>query len=114
MSLNDALIITSLGLGVVFSGLILTAMLISSLSVIPALLKKGPKKINSNLREEPQTAAAVEAEPEIIAVITAVLETEIRIHRAYGSSQFTFRRFSAQSLGWTANDPGSNLPQARG
>jgi Na+-transporting methylmalonyl-CoA/oxaloacetate decarboxylase gamma subunit len=92
VDIADALVITALGISVVFCGLILTALLISSLSFIPALLKSR----NSKPVATPVMTAAPAPEPaiapEIIAVLTAVLETEIRLHRAYGSSRFTFRR----------------------
>ncbi len=92
MDIADALVITALGISVVFSGLILTALLISSLSFFPAMMKSRNKKTADKAVTSAVPAPEAPIEPEIIAVLTAVLETEIRLHRAYGSSRFTFRR----------------------
>ena len=89
MELSDALTITVLGLGVVFCGLLLTAALIYSFSIIPRLL---------NLRStgiEKTTAAPTQGPPisgEVLSIITAVLEIERRLYHADPGGRLTINR----------------------
>jgi Na+-transporting methylmalonyl-CoA/oxaloacetate decarboxylase gamma subunit len=82
MDLLDALTITGLGMAVVFSGLLLTAGLIVALGRIDRILVSPP------VTEEAPKSAILTGEalgapidPEILTVITTVLEVEKRLHR---------------------------------
>ncbi len=91
MELSDALTITVLGLGVVFSGLLLTALLISSFSFIPRLFSgrsrpSGSDGISAALPQEPPIS------PEILSVITTVLEIERRLYHADPGGRLTIIR----------------------
>lgn len=79
MSLSDALVITGLGMAVVFSGLLLTAGLIVGLGRLqrPATT---PRTAPAD-PVPPAAAAGPGIDPEILTVITAVLEVERRLHR---------------------------------
>lgn len=80
MPIADALSITLLGMGVVFSGLILTATMIWSFSALPQLLSRAAAQTQPLPSDSPEEGAPVP--PEILAVITTVLEVEKRL---YGS-----------------------------
>lgn len=88
MDIKDALTITALGIGVVFFGLLLTNLMIYSFSLIPRITGLFKKK--KPAAAPGQTEVTTEAEPEIIAVITAVLEVEFR-KQALLEGKFTFR-----------------------
>ena len=89
MELSDALTITFLGLAVVFCGLLLTAALISSFSVIPRLL---------NLRSTgAEGAPAIQTlgppvSGEVLSVIAAVIEIERRLYHADPGGRLTINR----------------------
>jgi Na+-transporting methylmalonyl-CoA/oxaloacetate decarboxylase gamma subunit len=91
MEFSDALTITVLGLGVVFSGLLLTAALISSFSLIPRLLGRG-----SGTPATGDAGAVSSQEPpipgDILAVITAVLEVERRLYHSDPGGRLTINR----------------------
>jgi len=79
VSLIDALIITGLGMSVVFIGLTLTSLLIWSFSAVPAFFQR-------RRRPAAPTPAAVETvvdaaplDPQVLAVILTVLEIELRL-----------------------------------
>lgn len=79
MSIQDALVITILGMSVVFSGLILTAAMIWSFSLLPRL-----KELFSQEKTREGYELSSETVPaDVMAVITAVLEVERRL---YGES----------------------------
>ena len=89
MELSDALTITALGLGVVFCGLLLTAGLIYSFSVIPRLLNlRSPGR--EKTPETPTQGPPVSGE--ILSVITAVLEIERRLYHADPGGRLTINR----------------------
>lgn len=82
MDLSDALTITALGMAVVFSGLLLTAGLIVTLGRIQRFLDA------PSTTDEPQgppvaasPASGPAIDPEVLTVITTVLEVERRLHR---------------------------------
>ncbi len=86
MSLTDALSITLLGMGVVFTGLILTATMIWSFSALPRLFS--PSRTHKASRRSEVSGAGGAAVPdEIMAVITTVLEVEKRLYGARPLSQ---------------------------
>jgi Na+-transporting methylmalonyl-CoA/oxaloacetate decarboxylase gamma subunit len=91
MEFSDALTITVLGLGVVFSGLLLTAALISSFSLIPRLLNRTPGAPTTG--ENPSTPEQGPPIPgEILSVITAVLEVERRLYHSDPGGRLTINR----------------------
>jgi Na+-transporting methylmalonyl-CoA/oxaloacetate decarboxylase gamma subunit len=82
MDLSDALTITGLGIAVVFSGLLLTAALIVALGRIDQLFN--PPQVKDEAPRSaisPTTTLGPAIEPEILTVITTVLEVERRLHR---------------------------------
>jgi len=89
MELSDALTITVLGLGVVFCGLLLTAGLIYSFSIIPRLLNLRSTSI------EKAPAPPTQGPPvsgEVLSVITTVLEIERRLYHADPGGRLTINR----------------------
>jgi len=82
MDLSDALTITGLGMAVVFSGLLLTAALIVALGRIDQLTNPPPVKDEAPRSAiSPTTTLGPAIEPEVLTVITTVLEVERRLHR---------------------------------
>ncbi len=91
MELKDALTITFLGIGVVFIGLILTNLMIYSFSIFPKLLDLFKRK--KSIEAESVVAHAqpeIEVEPDVIAIITAVLEVEFK-KLSLLEGKFTFK-----------------------
>jgi Na+-transporting methylmalonyl-CoA/oxaloacetate decarboxylase gamma subunit len=86
LTFSDALIVTVLGMGVVFSGLLLTAGLILCFGCLqrlfdtPSGTAKGP---TAGISLEPSLGPVID--PEVLAVITTVLEVERRLHRVRGA-----------------------------
>jgi len=82
MDFSDALTITGLGMAVVFSGLLLTAGLIVALGRIDRVFDTPPVR-----DETPRSAISADVaagpliDPEILTVLTTVLEVERRLHR---------------------------------
>lgn len=90
MELKDALTVTVLGITVVFMGLILTSLMIYSFSLVPGIKRLfGRKEVNAAVSAAPANVTA-DVEPEVIAVITAVLEVEFR-KLSLLEGKFTFR-----------------------
>jgi len=91
VNMTEALIITGLGVAVVFSGLILTSMLISSFSFFPRLFErfKAPKKVPVTPQEPSKISP--QPDPEVAAVIAALLEVEFRLNLPLLEGRFTFR-----------------------
>lgn len=90
MELKDALTVTGLGVAVVFIGLVLTSLMISSFSALPRLLKMFKKEAPVTEAEAPPTPVTADTDPDIIAVITAVLEVEFR-KLSLLEGKFTFK-----------------------
>lgn len=92
MDLKDALTISLLGIGVVFVGLILTSLLIYSFSISE---KISNLKLKKTFKKEETSYISIEnigeLEPDILAVITTVLEIEHRLGLALMESRFTFK-----------------------
>ena len=85
MDLVDALTITGLGISVVFTGLLLTALLIILFSVVPQLVQR--LRAPAPASPGPTAPAASEGstatvDPEVLSVIVTVLEAEHRLHFA--------------------------------
>ena len=103
VEIRDALIITVLGISVVFIGLMLTKLMINSFSLLPkisALFEKlRGKKNTAEVQASSQATAAVPpvlkpvgpVTPEILAAITAVLEVEFRLRLSLTEGKFTFK-----------------------
>lgn len=91
MNMSEALIITGLGVGVVFSGLILTSLLISSFSFFPRMLAKltAPKPAPETPVETVRISPP--PDPEVAAVIATLLEVEFRLNMPLMEGRFTFR-----------------------
>ena len=90
METMDALIVSIAGMTVVFSGLIITSLIIYSFSSVPRLIAS----LKSKKSEKTSSARKVENEnidPDVIAVIATVLEVERRLHASYQQSKFTFK-----------------------
>jgi len=90
MEFSDALTITGLGMAVVFSGLLLTAGLILAFSQLQHLLDGAHEgaKPGSPAGPKPSKNSEITAgppiDPEVLTVITTVLEIEHRLHRVAG------------------------------
>lgn len=82
MNLSDALTITVLGMTVVFSGLLLTAGLIVALDRLQKYFDAPPfagEELETPAPSPSRSGPVVD--PEILTVITTVLEVERRLHR---------------------------------
>jgi Na+-transporting methylmalonyl-CoA/oxaloacetate decarboxylase gamma subunit len=91
MNFIDALIITLLGMSVVFIGLILTALLITSFGVVARVQKR------RSLRTQPiarpvAPPPAVSIDEATLAVIWTVVEVERRLNRAESGGRLTIAR----------------------
>jgi Na+-transporting methylmalonyl-CoA/oxaloacetate decarboxylase gamma subunit len=96
VAIRDAIIVSLVGMGVVFSGLLLTSWLISAISLVPAWLERRRRSV------QPPPAPAVKEmvpalivpapPPAVAAVIAALLEVEMRLHGGDLTHRFTFRR----------------------
>ncbi len=90
--MTDGLVITALGMSVVFSGLILTSLLIVSFSVVPKLLSRGEKRSRPPTPTPAVPALSAPADDRVVAVITAVLEVERRLHGLETGGRLTIHR----------------------
>ena len=94
MDMKDALIITGLGIGVVFSGLILTnltILLITNFSRWAHWGKREPEGPSALRRPADPAGEEKTASPEQLAVIAAILEVESRLRKSIADTRFTFR-----------------------
>jgi len=90
--MSDALLITVLGIMVVFSGLVLTALLIASFALTGKKKKKAPAQAVAAVEPRPEEPAPNKPLPaDVLAVIAAVLEVELRLTLGVDESRFTFR-----------------------
>jgi len=79
---TDALTITGLGMTVVFSGLLLTAGLIVAFGLLQRLMDGAADAGKGSIPAvNPPSASGPVIDPEILTVITTVLEVERRLHR---------------------------------
>ncbi|MCU0237789.1 MAG: OadG family protein [Acidobacteria bacterium] len=97
MAIRDALIVSLVGMGVVFSGLLLTSFLISAISLVPAWISRSrqappPPAPAPAPREALPLAVTPVPPPDTAAVIAALLEVEMRLHGVDRPARFTFRR----------------------
>jgi len=90
MEFSDALTITGLGMAVVFSGLLLTAGLIFVFGRLQSLIDDSQERADKGPTPKPAQSQIAELEagppidPEVLTVITTVLEIEHRLHRVAG------------------------------
>lgn len=81
MRLIDALLVTALGMGVVFIGLILTAMLISSFGLIARFQEERASRSHLAAQADAPMATGP-VDDATLAIIWTVLEVERRLNRA--------------------------------
>jgi len=81
---GDALLISLLGMAVVFAGLALTALLVFMVAQLPQLAARlsAPKQPPRATSPEAARQGQNPVDPTIVAVIAAALEVERRLHRA--------------------------------
>ena len=92
MSFGDALIVSILGVGVVFCGLILTSLLIYSFSIPEKISNLKSKKLLKKKEASFISAENIgDLEPDILAVVATVLEIEYRLGFVLTESRFTFK-----------------------
>lgn len=92
MDLKDALTISLLGIGVVFVGLILTSLLIYSFSIPEKISNLKSKRLLKKKEISYISAENIgDLEPDILAVISTVLEIEYRLGLVLTESRFTFK-----------------------
>lgn len=95
MNFIDALVVTFLGVSVVFTGLILTYLIIVAIIQIPVLAEK-LKRPKTVLAPQPEGKTAAETQTPVsaekMAVIATVLEVELRLRNSMANTRFTFRR----------------------
>ncbi len=94
MTLIDALVVTVLGVSVVFAGLALTYFVIVAIIRIPLLMEKLKRTPVPPAAVEPKSPKAVLVLPssETMAIIATVLEVELRLRNSMANTRFTFRR----------------------
>ncbi|MBN1196665.1 MAG: OadG family protein [Candidatus Aminicenantes bacterium] len=90
--MTEALVITGLGVGVVFSGLILTSLLISSFTFFPNMVQRFKTPRQSQAVPVEKTAISPTADAETAAVIAVLLEVEYRLSLPLLEGRFTFRK----------------------
>jgi Na+-transporting methylmalonyl-CoA/oxaloacetate decarboxylase gamma subunit len=88
--MSDEIQITILGITVVFLGLILTSMLIYSFSFFQKFEEFKRRKHKKSEPKEQKTTINIESD--IIAVLTAILEIELRLKISLDESKFTFNQ----------------------
>lgn len=92
MELRDALVISMLGMGVVFAGLALTALLVYLVGSLPLIGQglRGRRDRRGGRHAPAATPPAVD--PVVVAVIAAALEVERRLHHAERGQRLTIER----------------------
>ena len=92
MSFGDALIISVLGIAVVFVGLILTSLLIYSFSIPEKISSLKSKRLLKKKEVSYISAENIkDLEPDILAVVATVLEIEYRLGFVLTETRFTFK-----------------------
>lgn len=100
MRLSDALIVSLAGITVVFIGLLVTSLMISAISRVPAWIQRRkpapeaaapPTAASHSLREPAPPVVIPPPAPAVLAVISALLDVEMRLHGIGRSDRFTFR-----------------------
>jgi Na+-transporting methylmalonyl-CoA/oxaloacetate decarboxylase gamma subunit len=91
MELTDALTVAGLGITVVFSGLLLTSMLIVGFNVLPKL-GRGDRSPTAAEDLTPRRRAAAPDDPAVVAVIATVVEVERRLRSGEHGGRLTIDR----------------------
>lgn len=99
MTISDALIVSLAGIAVVFFGLLITSLMISAISLVPAWIQRrklapaaaAPLPAAVPIRETAPPAVIPPPAPAVLAVISALLDVEMRLHGVDRSDRFTFR-----------------------
>ena len=99
MTLSDALIVSLAGISVVFFGLLVTSLMISAISLVPAWIQRrkqasaaaAPLPAAASIRETAPPVVIPPPTPAVLAVIGALLDVEMRLHGVDRSDRFTFR-----------------------
>jgi len=99
MDIWDALTISGLGIGVVFLGLIFTSLLIFSFSFFPRLFARKAEPAADQAPAPAETMPAA-IDPDILAVLTAVLEVELRLYHGHHGQRLTISGLRPSSA-WT-------------
>ncbi|HUU04643.1 MAG TPA: OadG family protein [Patescibacteria group bacterium] len=101
MAISDGFIISLVGIGVVFGGLLITSLLISAISLVPVWLERrrlvAPPPPVAVVQETLAPVILPVPPADTAAVIAALLEVEMRLHGGDRLSRFTFRRDPALS-----------------
>jgi Na+-transporting methylmalonyl-CoA/oxaloacetate decarboxylase gamma subunit len=101
---TDALLITAMGMGVTFIGLILTNLAINLFGQLTKLRRSPSSEPKAAASESAPATSAPEAPtvvtPEILSVIVSVLAIEIKLARSYRASRYTFKDQERQQ-GWS-------------
>lgn len=92
MSAIEALIVTGLGMGVVFIGLALTALMIWSFRAVPEFLQRRRQSATPPPAAVGPVADAAPLDPQVLAVILTVLEIELRLNAPDRGSRLTLPR----------------------
>lgn len=95
MSFSESLIVTLMGIGVVFTGLVLTYLtivLIIKLPILAARWKGSGKTVTAPQVPSAMTVDLIPPDPEKMAVIATVLEVELRLRKNMANTRFTFRK----------------------
>jgi Na+-transporting methylmalonyl-CoA/oxaloacetate decarboxylase gamma subunit len=88
----DALIVTGLGMGVVFIGLALTSLMIWSFSAVPGLFQNRRRQAETRAPAAAAAAAETPVDPRVLAVILTVLEIELRLYMPQHGGRLTMTR----------------------
>jgi Na+-transporting methylmalonyl-CoA/oxaloacetate decarboxylase gamma subunit len=104
MTWTDALLITAMGMGATFIGLVLTNLSINLFGLLIKLHRAPTAEpaaaVQPSATPEPTVMAPATVTPEVLSVIVAVLAIEIRLARSYRASRFTFKSHE-QTQGWS-------------
>jgi Na+-transporting methylmalonyl-CoA/oxaloacetate decarboxylase gamma subunit len=118
VAIRDALLISLVGMGVVFLGLLLTSWLISAIALVPAWLERRrqrrvPPPAAPLARENAPPAVVPVPSADAAAVIAALLEVEMRLYGGEQPRRFTFRRDPQQQV-WGGDGVRGDSKPARG
>jgi Na+-transporting methylmalonyl-CoA/oxaloacetate decarboxylase gamma subunit len=98
VAIRDAIVVSLVGMGVVFFGLLVTSWLISAIALVPAWVNRRrqapapPAPPQSAAPARDMRSVSPPPAPDVLAVISALLEVEMRLHGGARSGRFTFRR----------------------
>ncbi|HOT00797.1 MAG TPA: OadG family protein [Acidobacteriota bacterium] len=92
MSVIEALMVTGLGMSVVFIGLALTALMIWSFRVVPEFLQRMRRPAAPPPPAVETVADSAPLDPQVLAVILTVLEIELRLNAPDRGSRLTLTR----------------------